>query len=87
MTNLRTLTNIGTIVASELKAAGVPDAETLKAVGSVEAALRLRRAGFDVCRSKLSGLEGAVRGIRWNLIPEDERKKIWKELEESSDPN
>jgi len=80
MTDLRSLPNIGSVVASELEASGIPDADTLKELGSVGAAVRLRSAGYDVCRSKLSGLEGAVRGIRWNLIAPAERKARWDEL-------
>lgn len=80
-TALRDLPNIGAVVAAELEAAGIPDGEALKAHGAVQAALRLRAAGFDVCRSKLGGLEGAVRGIRWNLIPQEERRALWLDFE------
>jgi hypothetical protein len=82
MTDLRGLPNIGAVVARELEAAGIADAEALMRAGSVGAALRLRTAGFDVCRSKLGGLEGAVRGIRWNLVPGEERRALWREFEE-----
>ena len=80
MTELRSLRNIGDVVASELEAAGIADGEALKAAGSIGAAIRLREAGFDVCRSKLGGLEGAVRGIKWNLVPKAEREELWREL-------
>jgi hypothetical protein len=73
--------NIGKIVASELENAGIPDGEALKAAGSVGAAIRLRAAGYDVCRSKLGGLEGAIRDIKWNLIPVEERAALWRNLE------
>jgi DNA transformation protein and related proteins len=82
MTPLRELRNIGEVVASELEAAGIADAESLRAAGSVAAALRLRSAGFDVCRSKLGGLEGAIRDIRWCDIPGEERRALWERLEE-----
>jgi DNA transformation protein and related proteins len=81
MTALSDLPNIGAIVASELEAAGIRDGESLKAAGSVGAALRLRSAGFDVCRSKLGGLEGAVRGVKWATIPSEERRALWDELQ------
>jgi DNA transformation protein and related proteins len=77
VTDLRELRNIGSVVARELEASGLADAESLLRAGSVEAALRLRRAGFDVCRSKLGGLEGAVRGIAWHLISPEERQGLW----------
>lgn len=81
MTALRDLPNIGEVAASELEAAGIGDGEELRAQGAVRAALRLRAAGFEVCRSKLGGLEGAVRGIRWHLIPAEERRALWLDFE------
>jgi TfoX C-terminal domain len=81
MTALRDMWNIGEVVAAELESSGIPDGEALLAAGSVGAAIRLRASGFDVCRSKLSGLEGAIRGMKWNLIPRPEREGRWKELE------
>jgi DNA transformation protein and related proteins len=77
---LRELLNIGEVVAAELEAAGIRDAEALRAAGSIGAALRLRSAGFGVCRSMLGGLEGAVRGLRWHLIPPEERRALWDQL-------
>jgi len=26
----------------------------------------------------LSGLEGAIRGVRWHAIPKDERDRLWE---------
>jgi hypothetical protein len=81
MRDLRSMRNIGAVVAAELEAAGVPDGESLAEVGALGAALRLRAAGFDVCRSKLAGLQGALRDTKWNLIPPVERAELWSEFE------
>jgi len=81
MTDLRELRNIGAVCAAELEAAGIRDGEALRAAGAVGAALRLRAAGFDVCRSKLAGLEGAIRDVKWNLVPARDRDGLWRELE------
>ncbi len=81
MTPLRGLPNIGPVVAAELEAAGILDAEALRAAGSVGAGVALRGSGFEVCRSKLAGLEGAIRGIRWHLVPAAAREGLWAELE------
>jgi DNA transformation protein len=79
---LTNLPNIGAVVAEKLRAAGVTTAEQLKALGSVEAALRLRalakRPEDAPCASMLNGLEGAIRGVRWHAIPKDERKALWQ---------
>jgi hypothetical protein len=85
VTALRDMRNIGAVVAAELAAAGIPDAEALRAAGSVGAAIRLRDSGFDVCKSKLGGLEGAIRDITWHLIPADERAELWERLQELTD--
>ena len=85
MTALRDMRNIGTVVAAELAAAGISDDEALRAAGSVGAAIRLRDSGFDVCKSKLGSLEGAIRDIAWNLIPVDERAALWERLQELTD--
>ena len=82
MTALREMRNIGEVVAAELEASGIADGEALRAAGSIGAAIRLRDSGYDVCRSKLGGLEGAIRDMKWHLIPVDEREALWRELEE-----
>ncbi|MCX6094972.1 MAG: TfoX/Sxy family DNA transformation protein [Candidatus Bipolaricaulota bacterium] len=84
--SLELLTNIGTECAKALRAAGVATAEDMRRLGSVEAAVRIRKAlGADaVCRSRLSALEGAVRGVRWHAIPKSERDRLWEELERRS---
>jgi hypothetical protein len=82
VTALGDMRNIGAVVAAELVAAGISDGEALMTAGSVGAAARLREAGFDVCKSKLGSREGAIRGIRWNLVPVRERAALWRDLEE-----
>lgn len=76
------LPNIGTVVAQRLRAAGVTTPERLKTLGSVEAALRLRalaqRREDEPCASLVSGLEGAIRGVRWHAIPQHEREELWQ---------
>lgn len=79
---LTSLPNIGAVVAQKLRAAGVTTPERLKALGSVEAAFRLRtlaaRPEDAPCASMLSGLEGAIRGVRWHAIPKQERDALWQ---------
>jgi len=84
--SLESLSNIGSECAGALRKAGIAAAADLRRLGSVEAAVRIRRAlGPDaVCRSRLSALEGAIRGVRWHLIPKPERDLLWQELERRS---
>jgi len=84
--SLELLPNIGVECAGVLRKAGIATAADLRRLGSVEAAVRIRGAlGADaVCRSRLSALEGAIRGVRWHLIPKPERDLLWQELDRRS---
>ena len=81
--SLRDLPNIGSETARCLQAAGIHTPAELRRIGSIEAAVRVspyKRSG-PVCRSALSALEGAVRGIRWHSIPKDEREELWRQYQ------
>lgn len=77
---LEDLPNIGREVARLLKAAGIRTPAALRRLGAVAAALRIRaiRPQDPPCRSMLSGLEGALRGVRWHAIPQAERERLWQ---------
>lgn len=81
MPNLTDLPNLGPTVIAELTRVGIRTPAQLKRAGSIGAALKLNRAGIDVCSSKLSGLEGATRGVRWHSIPAEERAELRKRFE------
>jgi DNA transformation protein len=76
---LESLPNIGAEVAARLREAGILTSAELEGLGSVEAAVRLARVRPEAapCRSMLSGLEGAIRGVRWHAIPKEERERLW----------
>ena len=84
MSSLSDLPNLGPTIIAELSRVGITTPAQLRRAGSVGAALKLDRAGIDVCTSKLSGLEGAIRGVRWHLIPKPKRDRLWTELERRS---
>ncbi len=65
MTALEDLVNIGSKLAADLRAVGVPDEETLREVGAQVAAERLAAAGLRDCTHARRALEGALAGIRW----------------------
>ncbi len=81
--SLEKLPNIGQKLAEFLREVGISTGAELSKVGSVEAALRLarQRPQDSPCRSMLCALEGAVRSVRWHLIPKAERDLLWSELE------
>lgn len=80
---LEALPNVGPTCAARLHAAGIRTPADLARAGAVGAALaiaRLRPAD-PPCRSMLSGLEGAIRGVRWHAIPGTEREALWREYQ------
>lgn len=82
--SLADLPNIGKEVARLLEVAGIRTPAELKRRGAVAAALRIRdiRPDDSPCRSMLSGLEGAIRGVRWHSIPAGERERLWAKYEQ-----
>ena len=78
--SLEDLPNIGREVARLLETAGIRTPAELRRLGAVAAALRIRdiRPRDPPCRSMLSGLEGALRGVRWHSIPKAERDLLWQ---------
>lgn len=81
MPTLSDLPNLGPTVIAELARVGITTPAQLRRAGSVGAAVKLAKAGIDVCTSKLSGLEGAIRGVRWHSIPAEERAALRKEFD------
>ena len=81
--SLSDLPNIGAEVAGRLAAAGIRTPAQLKRLGAVAAALRIRdiRPEDPPCRSMLSGLEGAIRGVRRHALPAGERDRLWSTYE------
>ena len=77
---LESLANIGREVAARLREVRISTPEALRRLGSAEAAARMAQARPEdpPCRSMLSGLEGAIRGVRWHAIPKDEREALWE---------
>ncbi|MGZ4410566.1 MAG: TfoX/Sxy family DNA transformation protein [Gaiellaceae bacterium] len=77
MTDLESLPNIGPVVASRLRQAGISTAEELLSLGAEQAFLRLRSVlPDDACLSTLYGLAGAVDGISDHVLPDDRRRAL-----------
>jgi len=77
VTELGQLPNIGRVLASCLRRAGIESAEELQVLGSERAFERLRAAlPDDTCLSKLYALAGAVEGVRWHDLPPEQRARL-----------
>jgi DNA transformation protein len=71
MGELHTLPNIGKELERQLHEAGIDTIDELKRIGSKEAWLRILAFDPSACLMRLSGLEGAIRGVRWHYLDPD----------------
>lgn len=80
MKELKDLPNIGPVLADTLRRVGIETPAALKAAGSLDVLLRIHRTIPDdkACVHKLYALEGAIRGVRSNDIPQAERADLWQ---------
>lgn len=81
MAELATMMNIGKEMAKKLDSVGIGSAEELVCSGAEQAFLKLKARYPNVCLVHLYALEGAVRNVEFNSLPESRKK----ELKEFSD--
>lgn len=79
MGELMNLPNIGKEVEKQLNQVGIFTAEELRSCGAEQAWLKIQSIDSSACINRLMGLEGALQGVRKNLLP-DERKIELKEF-------
>lgn len=70
------LRNIGPKSAAWLRQVGLRTREDLAAVGSLEAFMRVKRAGFKPSLNLLYALEGALMDCHWQEVPEARRNEL-----------
>ncbi|MGS1077743.1 TfoX/Sxy family protein [Pseudoxanthomonas beigongshangi] len=68
--------NIGPKSAAWLRQVGLRTQDDLVAVGSVEAFMRVKRAGFRPSLNLLYALEGALLDCHWQQLPEERRGEL-----------
>lgn len=78
MSNLSKLHNIGKSLEKRLTAVGIKDSEALLKTGCREAFLRLRLIEGDTCFNTLCAIDGAIKGIRWHNLSNEEKKELRK---------
>ena len=79
MGELSKLHNIGKTVEEQLIRVGICSVDELKKIGAKKAWLMIREIDESACINRLMALEGAIRGIKKSLLP-DEVKADLKEF-------
>jgi DNA transformation protein len=75
--------NVGPVLGGELRQVGIESLERLRELGYREAWRRLHVVAPERdCTHSLLALAGAIRGVRWMELPEDERARIRAEANE-----
>jgi DNA transformation protein len=70
------LRNIGPKSAAWLRQVGLRSREDLAAAGTVEAFMRVKRAGFKPSLNLLYAIEGALLDCHWQEIPDARRAEL-----------
>lgn len=68
--------NIGPKSAAWLRQVGLRTLDDLAAVGTVEAFMRVKRAGFKPGLNLLYAIEGALLDCHWQEVPEERRHEL-----------
>lgn len=70
------LRNIGPKSAAWLRQVGLRTEEDLRAIGALDAFVRVKRAGFKPSLNLLYALEGALLDCHWQEIPAERRTEL-----------
>ena len=70
------LRNIGPKSAAWLRQVGLRTEEDLRAIGALEAFMRVKRAGFKPSLNLLYALEGALMDCHWQEVPAERRSEL-----------
>ncbi len=70
------LRNIGPKSSAWLRQVGLRTREDLAGVGTVDAFMRVKRAGFKPSLNLLYALEGALQDCHWQEVPEARRAEL-----------
>lgn len=87
MGELSKLPNIGKTLEEQLMEVGINTPDELERVGSKEAWLRILTIDDSACINRLMALEGAIRGIKKNLLDDSikaELKEFYRQAKKNN---
>lgn len=70
------LPNVGPKSAAWLRQVGIRSEQDLREAGSIEAFMKVRRAGFKASLNLLYALEGALVGCHWQKLSAERRGEL-----------
>jgi len=76
MARLSEMVNIGKELEKQLNEIGINTFEKLRKTGSKNAWLKIRHIDSSACYNRLCALEGAIRGIRWHNLSEEDKNEL-----------
>jgi len=76
MSKLSDMLNIGKELESQLKKVGIETCQELIKLVSKEAFTRIRLIGDSICINRLYALEGAIQGIRWRYLSQEDKASL-----------
>lgn len=76
MAQLSDLPNIGKEVERQLNEVGIENYEQLKSLGTETAWLKIQEIDESACIHRLYALEGAILGIKKNLLPNERKAEL-----------
>ena len=79
--NTQKMRNIGPKSAAWLRQVGLRSLDEITAIGTVEAFMKVRRAGFKPSLNLLYALEGAILDCHWQEIPDQRRTELVADAE------
>lgn len=68
--------NIGKDTEAKLIQVGIDSFEKLASIGSEQAFLRLQTIDPGACLNLLYGLDGAINGIKWNMLAPERKLEL-----------
>ena len=81
MTDIEDLLNMGPTASIWLRDVGIKTVEDLQQVGSLEAYLRVKQAGYSGSLNMLWAMEAGLRGLPFTKLPDEVKRQPRSELE------
>jgi DNA transformation protein len=83
---LQQMKNLGKTSVQWLHAAGIHSTADLRRLGAVKAYRAVKTRGFNVSKTLLYAIEGALQDRHWNTLPIERKKALKREIDYVNQP-